>query len=135
MSLGQPFAYKSEDKFFRVGGGTISLRQRTQETLDEVGADFHKALITKDEVTKITYAEIVNVLERYERAAPLGSHDRGQISEVLNNVRENPKCSRMSFLEEAMKIADNQFRTELAKHLMKLRKTKGHKFRSTVRST
>jgi hypothetical protein len=127
MSLGQPFAYKSEGRYFRVGGGTISLRQRTQETLDEVGADFRKALITKDEVTKITYADIIKILERYERAAPLGSHDRGQISEILNFVRENPKCSRMSFLEEAMKIADNQFRTELAKHLMKLRKTEEHK--------
>jgi len=95
--------------------------------LDEVGADFRKALITKDEVTKITYADIIKILERYERAAPLGSHDRGQISEVLNFVRENSKCSRMSFLEEAMKIADNQFRTELAKHLMKLRKTEEHK--------
>ncbi|CBY12424.1 unnamed protein product [Oikopleura dioica] len=124
---GQPFAYKSDGRYFRIGGGTISLRQRTQETLDEVGADFRKALITKNDVTKITYTDIVKVLERYERAAPLGSHDRGQISEVLNFVRENPKCSRMSFLEEAMKIADAQFRTELAKHLMKLRKTEEHR--------
>ncbi|CBY11485.1 unnamed protein product [Oikopleura dioica] len=124
---GQPFAYKSDNRFFRIGGGTISLRQRTQETLDEVGADFRKALIHKNDVTQITYADIVKILERYERAAPLGSHDRGQISEVLNFVRENPKCSRMSFLEEAMKIADAQFRTELAKHLMKLRKTDEHR--------
>ncbi|CBY10888.1 unnamed protein product [Oikopleura dioica] len=90
---GQPFAYKSDGRYFRIGGGTISLRQRTQETLEEVGADFRKALITKNDVTKITYTDIVKVLERYERAAPLGSHDRGQISEVLNFVRENPKCS------------------------------------------
>ncbi|CBY20900.1 unnamed protein product [Oikopleura dioica] len=127
LMMGQPVAYKTDDRFFRIGGGTISLRQRTQETLDEVGGDFRKALIHKDDVTKITYLDIVKILERYERAAPMGSHDRGQISEVLNFVRDNPKCSRMNFLEEAMKIADAQFRTELAKHLMKLRKTEEHK--------
>ncbi|CAG5103292.1 Oidioi.mRNA.OKI2018_I69.chr1.g703.t1.cds [Oikopleura dioica] len=122
--LGQPFAYESDGKFFRIGGGTISLRQKPKKNLDEMGTEFREFLMDKKSVTTMSFAKITEILYKYEKACEPGTHDRGQVGEVLNFVRENPTCSRQDFLDEAMKIADADFKVELQRHIKSLRKNK-----------
>ena len=120
----QPFAYQSEEKYFRIGGGAIKLNQKPQQSLDEIGSEFRDLFMEEDTIRKINYTQIVSLLRKYEKACPTGTHDQQQISEVLNFVRDNPKISRIQFIEEAFKIANAELRTELATRVIKMKKDK-----------
>jgi hypothetical protein len=78
----------------------------------------------EESIRTMNYKKITTLLRKYEKACPTVTHDQQQISEVLNYVRDNPKMSRVQFVEKAFKIANAEFRTELATRIIKLKKDK-----------
>lgn len=111
--LRRTFCYERDGRYFKIMNGAISLTQKKNKSLEEMGYEFRQALLHKNALRKITYDEIIDILTKYHKACEHDNQDRHTIMEVLNYVRENPKMSRLEFADEVKKICDPELRDDL----------------------
>ncbi|CBY15475.1 unnamed protein product [Oikopleura dioica] len=118
------FVYEKDGKYFKIANGAVTLTQRKTLSLDEMGYMFRTHLMDNNNLRKLHFEGILEVLKKYHGACDMEQEDKHTILEVMTYIRENPKMSRLVLIEELKKICDPTLRDDINQYLERAKKDK-----------
>ncbi|CBY11079.1 unnamed protein product [Oikopleura dioica] len=93
----QSHVYELDGKYFKLGGGTVTLVQPEHEDPTVVGAAWVGFFLRDAKLNKLQTPRVMGLIKRYVQAVPESNPDHKAIKNCLTLLTEKPKVSRYEF--------------------------------------
>jgi len=115
QTLQKTYSFEQAGRFYKIGRAAVDLVQPMGESLREVGRDFRDLITDQARLRKLTYAEALKIVVRYEKAVEPHHKDLPSIQEALKIMRDNTKLSRFEWCQAVRALCDETLQVDFVK--------------------